>query len=397
MAKSQGFFTLRRGSTKSLTFQVLDGKQITKDRVSVVRNPKTTRQAEQRAKLLPAIRFMAMLGSIVDHSFENVAYGQKSKQHFLSMAMRTQPTNPMLKGQLGWYPQAYTISQGSLPSMDASRTGAATMDVNGLNSDENVQDYASFMAANPILQEGDQLTCIAIIEAGANAVDTQTFGVIVDRIILNEANYDNALRTQNGSFQFTIASDGVSVDLLTSSLPIVSGAVVLSRRTSNKWLRSSEVMFCDFLGYDEWPASVASYMTATSEITSPWYLNAADNSVISEETANNGEWVPQLLAAAANPGSGQNVYLGAKNNLYGNFAFVTKNGRWNEPLPNVALSSSLTLQNVTLSSFNYDAGDTAETIAGRDTLKYAGALGSTALTAMPDEQPDELVSLARVQ
>lgn len=33
MAQSKGFFGLRKGSTKSLTFSVLDGKQITKDRV----------------------------------------------------------------------------------------------------------------------------------------------------------------------------------------------------------------------------------------------------------------------------------------------------------------------------------------------------------------------------
>lgn len=397
MAKSTSFFGLRRGSTKSLTFQVLDGKQVTKDRVTVVRNPKTNRQAEQRAKLLPAIRFMAMLAGIVDHSFENVPYGQKSKQHFLSMAMKTQPTNPMLKGQLGWLPQAYTISQGSLPSMNASRTGDASMNVSGIKNNNSVTNFATFMAANPNLQEGDQLTFIAILEAGANADDTQTFAVVIDRVILNEANFTNSLRTQNGSFDVLREGEEVSVELLTSELPIVAGAVVLSRRTANKWLRSTEVMFCDFLGYDDWTASVASYMTAASELTSPWYLNAADNEVISQETANNGEWVPQLLAAASSPGSDSNVYLGAKNNLYGNFAFVTKSGRWNDVLPNVALSSSLQLQNVTLASFNYDAGDTAETIAGRDTLKYAGAIGSNTLAAMPDEQPDELVSLDKVQ
>lgn len=391
MAKSQGFFTLRRGSTKSLTFQVLDGKQITKDRVSVVRNPKTSRQAEQRAKLLPAIRFMAIFGGIVDHSFENVAYGQKSKQHFLSMAMKVQPTNPMLKGQLGWLPQAYTISQGSLPSMDASRTGAPTMNVNGLNSNENVQDYTSFMAANPNLQEGDQLTCIAIIEAGANASDTQTFGVIVDRIILNEENYDNALRTQNGSFQFTVATDGISVDLLTSNLPIVSGAVILSRRTSNKWLRSSEVMFCDFLGYDDWNASVASYMNAASELTSPWYLNAADNNVNSDSDLNSGEWSPALLARSASPGSDTTIYLGAKNNLYGNYALVTSDGKATGKVYGANVKTGTTLAQLQLSNFAAITDSQGGTLDDAD-QRFAGALGSSSLAAIPAEQPDQFLA-----
>lgn len=404
MAKSTSFFGLRRGSTKSLTFQVLDGKQVTKDRVSVVKNPKTSRQAVQRAKLLPAIRFMAIFGGIVDHSFENVAYGQKSKQHFLSLAMKTQPTNPMLKGQLGWYPQAYTISQGSLPSMNAVRTGGPSIEISGLTGadwDESLTWYDNFVQNNPIIQEGDQITVIAVTEAGAGADDRIYCAMKYDRVIVDRLNFDNAeqgLVTQNRMFCISTDNDKVVAQaLIDESSNIVAGAVILSRRTSNKWLRSTEVMFSDFLGYVTWDDSVATYMTAASELASPWYLNAADNSVISEDTANNGEWVPMLLAAAASPGSDAKVYLGAKNNLYGNFAFVTKSGRWNDVLPNVALSSSLQLQNVTLANFNYDAGDTAETIAGRDTLKYAGALGSTALTAMPDEQPNELVALAKVQ
>lgn len=396
MAKSQGFFTLRRGSTKSLTFQVLDGKQITKDRVTVVRNPKTSRQAEQRAKLLPAQRFMTMMRSIVDHSWENVAYGQKSLQHFLSKAMRIQPENPMVKGEIGWYPQRYPISEGSLPRMGATINSESTIAVAGLNAVDNINSYAQLMQANPTLMEGDQITIIVVNRVGDD------YAPLIDRVIINAENFDasNAqFTTQNGTFtlSFDDVSTGVVVGWANQSLIPVAVAVVLSRRSASKWLRSSETMDA----YNEnsvlWSTSVASYMNAASELTSPWYLNAADNAVISEETANNGVWVPQLLAAAANPEGNTNVYLGAKNNLYGNFAFVTKSGRWNDVLPNVALSSSMTLQNVKLSDFNYNAGDTAETIAGRDTLKYAGALGSTTLAAMPDEQPDELVALSKVQ
>lgn len=392
MAKSAGFFTLRRGSTKSLTFQVLDGKQITKDRVTVVRNPKTSRQAEQRAKLLPAQRFMTMLRSIVDHSWENVAYGQKSLQHFMSKAMRIQPENPMVKGEIGWYPQSYPISEGSLPTMGAYLEGgeSASMSVPGLESSSTILEQA--IAAIGI-QEGDQLTAI-----GVEAYN-DTYIVRIDRVIVNTENFSvnsGALiaTSQNGIFNFNITEGQVG---LVTANDMVACAIILSRRTSSKWLRSSETMAAYNVNNVLWSTAVASYMNAASELTSPWYLNAADNDVISEQTANNGEWVPMLLAAAANPGSDSNVYLGAKNNLYGNFAFVTKSGRWNDVLPNVALSSSRTLQSVTLSDFNYDSGDTAETIAGRDTLKYAGALGSTALTAMPDEQPDELVALAKVQ
>ena len=52
MAISKSFFGLRRKSTKSLTFSVLNGKQITKDRVSAVKNPKSEAQAKAKYERL---------------------------------------------------------------------------------------------------------------------------------------------------------------------------------------------------------------------------------------------------------------------------------------------------------------------------------------------------------
>lgn len=57
MAISKSFFGLRRGSTKSQTFSVLKGQQITKDRVSQVSNPKSTGQMTQRALFATAVKF----------------------------------------------------------------------------------------------------------------------------------------------------------------------------------------------------------------------------------------------------------------------------------------------------------------------------------------------------
>lgn len=85
MAKSKSFFGLRRGSTKSHTYQVLNGQQITKDRVSSVRNPQTPRQNAQRivfATVAQAIKFM---GPIINHSFEGVPYGGRSLNRFAKL------------------------------------------------------------------------------------------------------------------------------------------------------------------------------------------------------------------------------------------------------------------------------------------------------------------------
>lgn len=84
MAKSRSFFGLRRGSTKSLTFSVLDGKQITKDRVYGGKNPRTQAQMVQRMVMATASAAYAQMKEIVDHSFEGVTYGAPTMARFVS-------------------------------------------------------------------------------------------------------------------------------------------------------------------------------------------------------------------------------------------------------------------------------------------------------------------------
>lgn len=88
MAKSKTFFGLRSGSTKSLTFQVYRGQQITKDRVYRVSNPRTEAQMTQRALIPIVAAARSALNGLVDHSFEGVAYGEASLKEFSKQNLR---------------------------------------------------------------------------------------------------------------------------------------------------------------------------------------------------------------------------------------------------------------------------------------------------------------------
>ena len=88
MAKSKSFFGLRTGSTKSLTFQVYRGEQITKDRVYRVSNPRTEAQMTQRALIPIVAAARSALKGLVDHSFEGVAYGEASLKEFSKQNLR---------------------------------------------------------------------------------------------------------------------------------------------------------------------------------------------------------------------------------------------------------------------------------------------------------------------
>lgn len=132
MAHSKSFFGLRRGSTKSLTFSVLNGKQITKDRVSVVANPRTSKQMYQRAIFATVATSAKAMKFIIDHSFENVKEGNDSIREFRKLNLKmlrnyVASTGDNAAASVGaklqpagypWVtPNPWIMSKGSLPSL----------------------------------------------------------------------------------------------------------------------------------------------------------------------------------------------------------------------------------------------------------------------------------------
>lgn len=91
MAKSKSFFGLRRGSTKSHTYSILNGQQITKDRVQTVANPKTQKQQYQRAIMATVMAAYSEMKAIEDHAFQGKKKGSENQREFMSrnlVAMR---------------------------------------------------------------------------------------------------------------------------------------------------------------------------------------------------------------------------------------------------------------------------------------------------------------------
>ena len=182
MAKSKSFFGLRTGSTKSLTFQVYRGQQITKDRVTRVANPRTTLQMEQRSKLPIVAAARSALKGLVDHSWEGVPYGEQS--------LRTFSSKNLSAGALKVYSYAspdapspgiaeFQVSQGSLrgftPNAESGHVDfslAANIGEEpvlpqmpiGTRGSEVLYHLMSYFAKNKIdaLRAGEQLTFLTL-------------------------------------------------------------------------------------------------------------------------------------------------------------------------------------------------------------------------------------------
>lgn len=117
MAKSNSFFSIRRGSTKSHTFSSWQGRQVTKDRVINVRNPRSVAQQSQRMKFAAVGNFYKYLKFILNHSWEGVSYGVNSYSKYMSLNVKNFKTASMIIPEYGSKVAeagTYQVSEGTL-------------------------------------------------------------------------------------------------------------------------------------------------------------------------------------------------------------------------------------------------------------------------------------------
>lgn len=156
----------------------------------VVRNPKTSRQAEQRAKMAPINATYRALKGIIDRGQESVAYGNKSRLRFLSEAMKQFDGPWFDKGEAVTLPIKTNITRGSLPLIGVSEVEANAFKTNlALGAIESTTTIGAIstalLANNSFLKEGDQLTfvhgkigqieVVSIIIDSTSTVETSNF------------------------------------------------------------------------------------------------------------------------------------------------------------------------------------------------------------------------------
>lgn len=276
MAKSSSFFGLRTGSTKSLTFQVYRGQQITKDRVSRVSNPQSSKQMQQRLLVPMVANARQALAGLVDHSWEGVDYGWKSLKEFSSRNLRNGVLSPISyvpKGMQDPGVANYIISSGSLPGVNVSYTIGESNEFrldlpNGKTKPINQADDDTFVYPQIVelfnLQKGDQLTFLAereingtqyIYNVNGQDMTAARHDFVISRLVLDSAadndidfasNDNNHLsRVEFGMFTLSFEYDSdeniTSVivnltDIINTKL--VALGVIVSRKVGNVYKRS---------------------------------------------------------------------------------------------------------------------------------------------------------------
>lgn len=260
MAKSTGFFSLRRGSTKSLTFSVLDGQQITKDRVSIVRNPKTEAQQIQRTLMNTVVQAYSLLKPICDHSFEGVQVGRRSMQEFVKRnanILRSKLTAagtaygavkafcPIGRSYVA--PNEFIVSDGSLPKVYVTTNMKLFLTTNtyqGMLTEWGLKagDQITILALSDFNGDGnpDFDYCRVILTPMENGENAPLSSAFVDE---NGMILSPNFRNENTSrFRFVYDAGGdLQIALAGDTDPVVPDAVaiIVSRKAADgSWLRS---------------------------------------------------------------------------------------------------------------------------------------------------------------
>lgn len=277
MAQSKSFFGLRKGSTKSLTFQVVNGKQITKDRVWNVKNPQSLAQMQQRALMATAVTAYSNMKAICDHSFEGVEVGSKTMGEFiknnLAKLSTEMPNVNVTEYKSGTFANnKYMVSKGTLNPFNSKVEGNnLRFDTGVAVSDPDNIKWSNIASKLGIKQDG-MLTFIVIYENQCywlrikftkemlETAPTLGNGGIVGELSKIGAVEGNSLeladiitlnRSGSGNYYFEIELNEGD-----------SGAAIISEKTQNVWKRSTAYLNGNFnffyeAGFSTYPINTA--------------------------------------------------------------------------------------------------------------------------------------------
>ena len=303
-----------------------------------ITNPKSTAQTLRRMRLLPATNFYRALQPIINHAFQGTAYKAPSYSEFMKLALANDSFPYVSRGESRPIPGPYQISKGSLPSIsisDFGEVGTGPM-ISSLKIGDIADlagDFGYFssrlISANPALQNGDQLTFIAVYSDDSDLYDANIVylytAIVLD--VTSTKSMDNVMADKGVTLSHEEGFLGIEFNNMQGDFYLAAGAVILSRPSSTPgaaWQRSTTFMQIqpDTLSFirsqAHFDAAFASYTeTKSTNVSSDWYLNQTksryQNDSVFLFAASNGT-TPNALYIAQN--GAPSIVVNAKNKLY---------------------------------------------------------------------------------
>lgn len=154
-------------------FYVVNGETRSRKLAAKVNNPRTVQQMEQRTKWANLVNFYRANRDWMKYAFENKKRNQSDYNKFMSLNVAGSRIYlpKSFANQGASVVDAYTMTQGSLPSIETTKTstGWATnlylSNANALPENPTIGEVTrQLLLANPALREGDQISFIRLTQ-----------------------------------------------------------------------------------------------------------------------------------------------------------------------------------------------------------------------------------------
>lgn len=290
MAKGNLLLGMGRGKLGDVVLYRQNGQQMSRPRVRVVKNPRTSGQQIQRMIQATIAYGYAGLKTIVDHSFEGVQYGGKSMNYFIKRNMDELRAKVLSLSNGGnafatlaipnvrvLYPNEYIVSNGSLapcpvPTKVENTAEKSSMTfVPGWSGAPSLSDVMQYFGVDA----GDQLTFLmlnndATQKDAVATLDGETAfatALAIRRVKFKDAYTQEELNAdiENATFDMSVTSadfrfsfnqvigEGgattyeltANIDSFVGSRTIIGGCVIHSKKQGETWLRSPQTMWID--------------------------------------------------------------------------------------------------------------------------------------------------------
>lgn len=265
-----------------------------RSKAATVSNPRTYSQATQRAKARPAQLFYAAFANVLNHAFFPLGKAVKNRNRFISLAMRLPYVPDVKKGDAKLPFAPYQISEGTL-GFDSLCKGEydvtndsgiifplvynETIDIN----DTTVGYFTGILLENnPRLQEGQELTFLAVFANGNNPDERWAEHVSIvlnsnDNVTMLSDLFENTMDIVQNS------EEGYLEITANSGSKMLCAGLIISSETTGSWQYTNSFMALTAYAIDgfDWKESeiIESYMNETVGRVSDKILQQADNAV----------------------------------------------------------------------------------------------------------------------
>lgn len=281
MAILNGLIRKMSGSTGDFTFKQLNGQTVVSEKVTQVRNPRTSAQMQTRTRFTNIVSMYRGIRPLINYGFESKPRGCSDYNMFVRVNMQQTPVYLTKQQVAGGACVAapYQITQGSLPAIVTTGTGqSGVTDIRlagaSITGSTTVAEFAQAVVSNNAdYKYGDQISFF-IIKQQVNAETGIPYCQFsAAKVVLDAANDANLTDVVGGSHGFASVdgklghsgNDGDCVYCWVHSRKSSNGKTLVSSQT----LIDANSILSDYQGDAAYTLASSSYGQSISAFLSP--------------------------------------------------------------------------------------------------------------------------------